>query len=334
MSAHVWSRLTDTLSRMGYDDPFKGCWDRFDRAVSHRNAAMEVWADFLANEHAYEIGLYMDPEGEGVGRGTLRVWPAEEMPTSQLSILFGEYFYNLRAALDYAIYATAIVDNGWRDPPPGAHVLQFPVCDTPESWRRSAYHVAPLTEKHRTWIESVQPYKGTDDPTERGIYWLNHLARLDRHRALRVIGAYVSESRPTVEVKYPAMVTFDDIERHVFIGSQDGTAIASFTVTPWKAGDHVEANPNATLDVDLEDFALGRPRDKPTWLRLPMATRLFLIESVIHTEVGRLEYDCLHRTRAKYLDKDWVGFKSDDIIRPVPRYSADEISADRESPLL
>ena len=110
---------------------------------------------------------------------------------------------------------------GGGTPPPGEHVLQF-LSGTPESWRRNAYHVSPLSEKHRTWIESVQPYVGTDDPTERGIYWLNHLARLDRHRALRVVGAYVSESRPTVIVRAPAVVTFDENERHVFIGSQDG----------------------------------------------------------------------------------------------------------------
>lgn len=315
---------------MDLEDPFKGCWDRFDRAVTHRDAAMKLWSDFLGNGDAYDVRLYVQPEGEGVGRGTLRCWPSEEMPTSELAILFGEYFYNLRAALDYAVYATAIIDNGWRNPPPGEHILQYPVCDTPASWRKNAYHVGPLSEKHRTWIESVQPYVGTDDPTERGIYWLNHLARLDRHRALRVIGAYVSESTPTVRVKAPVVVTFDEIDRHVFVDSYDGGAIASFTIAPWQEGDEVEANPNAALDIDLEDFALGRPRDKPTWLRLPMEIRLFLIESVIHTEVGRLEYDCTRRTRAKFLDKDWVGFKTNDVIRPVPKYTANEIAPDHE----
>lgn len=316
---------------MNLEDPFKGCWDRFDRAVTHRDAATKLWADFLGHEDAYDVRLFVDAEGEGVGRGTLRVWPSEEMPTSELAILFGEYFYNLRAALDYAVYATAICDNGWRDPPPGESVLQFPVCDTPASWRKNAYHVGPLSEKHRTWIESVQPYVGTDDPTVRGIYWLNHLARLDRHRALRVIGAYVSESSPVVKVKAPAVVTFDEIDREIFVDNDDGAVIASFTVTPWHDGDDVEANPNTALDVEIKDFALGRPRES-TWLRLPMSVRLFLIESVIHTEVGRLEYDCTRRTRAEFLDKDWIGFKSPDVIRPVPEYIANEVAADQEAP--
>ena len=300
-------------------NPFKGCWDRFDRAVTHRDAAMKVWSDFLGNEDAYEIALQMDPEREGVGRGTLRVWPSLEMPTSELAILFGEYFYNLRAALDYAVYATAIVDNGWQDPPPGEHVLQFPICDTPESWRKNAYHVRPLTERHRGWIKSVQPYQGTNDPTERGIYWLNHLARLDRHRALRVVGAYVSESSPVVELSAPAIVEFDEPRGDIFVDSDDGAVIAGFTITPWKVGDDVKANPYTALDIELKDFAMGRPTGK-TWLRMPMTTRLFLIESVIHSEVGRLEFDCIHQTRAKYLDKDWIGFKdpSVNVVSPDP----------------
>jgi hypothetical protein len=312
---------------MDLEDPFRGCWDRFDRAATHKNAAMALWSAFLQNQdhEAYEIALTIDPEGDDVGRGTLRCWPADDMPTAQLSILFGEYFYNLRAALDYAVYATAIIDNGWRDPPPDEHVLQFPVCETPASWRKNAYHVRPLSEKHQAWIESVQPYQGTDDPTERGIYWLNHLARLDRHRALRVVGGYIAESAPTVRVKPEAVVDFDEIERHTFVDSYNSAVIASFTISPWKVGDFVEANPNAALDIDLRDFALGRPRDKATWLRLPMSTRLFLIESVIHTEVGRLEYDCTKRTRAQFLDKDWIGFKSDELVRPVPKYSANEV---------
>jgi hypothetical protein len=292
---------------------------------------MKLWADFLSNEDAYEMRLDVEPEGEGVGRGTLRCWASEEMPTAQLAILFGEYFYNLRAALDYAVYATAIVDNGWVDPPPGEHVLQFPVCDTPKSWRTSAYHVGPLSERHRSWIEQVQPYQGTDDPTVRGIYWLNHMARLDRHRALRVVGGYVSESRPTVIVKAPCVVEFDDFDRHAFVDNY-GAVIASFTVTPWQRGDHVEANPNATLDIELKDFALGRPRDEPTWLRLRMDVRLFLIESVIHTEVGRLEYDCMKRTRAKFLNKDWIGFKTDTVISPTPEYVANEVAPDHDEP--
>ena len=53
---------------------------------------------------------------------------------------------------------------------------------------------------------------------------------------------------------------------------------------------------------------------------------------MIHSEVGRLEYDCIRHTRAKYLDKDWIGFKPDDVISPVPQYVAEEVAPYHETP--
>jgi hypothetical protein len=286
-------------------DPFKGCWDRFDRAIAHRDRAMRVWAEFLDNEDAYSVNLYMDREREGVGRGTLRVSPGDELP-SMLPILFGEYFYNLRAALDYAVYATAVIDNNWQDPPPGESVLQYPICESPGSWSKNAFHVAPLSKKHQGWIEVVQPYAGGENPRLRGSYWLNHLARLDRHRELRVVGAYVAESNPIVSVKAPAIVTFDPLDEETFV---DGDAVlASFTVSPWQDGDDVRANPQAELQLELKDFVLGRPAEAK-WLFMPLRSRLLMIESVVDTEVGRLEYDCVRSTRSRFLDRDWDGFK-------------------------
>jgi hypothetical protein len=296
---------------MDFEDPFKGCWDRYDRAIVHREEAAKVWADFLDHDDAYSISLYMEPEREGVGRGTVVVRQYEPIP-SLLSILMGEYFYNLRAALDYAVYATAVIDNGWHDPPPRERDLQFPVCDTPESWRANAFHVAPLSERHRSWIEQVQPYQGAEDPKVRGIYWLNHLARLDRHRELRVVGGYVVESNPLVRVKPPAVVAFERMPEEIFV--EDDTVIARFTVSPWAEGDEVQANPNTSIDVELKDFAVGRPREA-TWLYERMDKRLWIMETVIHSEVGRLEYDCVGHTRAKYFDTNWAGFKKPGVVQ-------------------
>ncbi len=249
--------------------------------------------------------FYMHPRGEGVGGGTLRVSQDRPIP-ALLPILFGEYFYNLRAALDYVVYTTAIIDNGWRDPPPGKSVLQYPVCETPETWRNSAFHVQPLTARHRSWIELVQPYVGGEDPKVRGIYWLNHFARLDRHRELRIVGGYLAERNPIVRVKAPAVVAFDPMDGEVFV--EKDAVIASFTVTPWTQGDEVEANPQTGIDIELKDFFLGRPPDAG-WLRRPIRDRLFLIESVVEGEIGRFEYDAVRRTRCRYLNTDWEGFQ-------------------------
>lgn len=288
------------------EDPFKGCWDRYDRAIVHREESLKAWNDFVSHEDAYSISLYMDEEGEGVGRGTVKVWQDHPIP-SLLPILFGEYFYNLRAALDYVVYTTAIIDNKWQDPPPGENVLQYIVCDSPDAWRRNVFHIEPLTKRHQDWIEAIQPYVGGEDPRLRGIYWLNHFSRLDRHRELRVVGGYLAESDPLVHVKPGSVVSFDRRDEEVFV--ENGTVRASFTVSPWASGDEVEANPQAGIDIELKDFFLGRP-PHATWLRMPIAERLFLIESVVEAEIGRFEYDVMRRTRCRYLNTDWEGFKT------------------------
>jgi hypothetical protein len=295
-------------------EPFKGSWDRFDRAIAHRDEATKVWNDFISGEgeddEPYSVSLYLDEEREGVGRATLRVWQNRPVPVI-LPILFGEYFYNLRAALDYAVYTTAVIDNHWQDPPPREKDLQFPICDSPESWRKNMFHVAPLNERHRSWIEQVQPYQGFEegevvDPRVRAIWWINYLARLDRHRELRVVGGYASERKPGVLVRTGVTIDWDQMGENIFV--EDGAVTASFTVTPWAPGDEVEANPQTSISVDLKDFTTGdkRPAD---WLYAEMPLRLRLIESVIHSEVGRLEYDCVRRTRSEFVDTNWEGFK-------------------------
>ena len=48
-------------------------------------------------------------------------------------LILGEFPYELRAALDNALYAVAIIDSG-QNPPPNASQLEWPICSTPESW--------------------------------------------------------------------------------------------------------------------------------------------------------------------------------------------------------
>lgn len=71
-------------------DPFKGCWDRLDRAIAHREEAVKVWNDFLADHDSYDAGVYVDEVGDGVARGSVRIWQTRDVPAI-LPILFGEY---------------------------------------------------------------------------------------------------------------------------------------------------------------------------------------------------------------------------------------------------
>lgn len=297
---------------MDLDDPFAECWDRLDRAIVHRTEAAKAWAAWLGDEDdpAYEMSLTLEEDRPGVGRGTLRAWLCRPVP-SNISILLGEYFYNLRAALDHAAYATAVIDNGWIDPPPEESLLEYPICESVDQWPNAARHIRSLSKRHQAWIEQFQPFRefeGVAEPRLRGIYWINELARLDRHRGLRVVGGYLAEILPIVHAMDGTTVVFDEPDGEVFV--EDGTVLTSFTIDPWEHGDTVEINPQAAIDFEIRDFALGRPNEG-TWLHMNMVRRLFLIESVVHTEVGRFEYDCMGRTRTEYVDKTWEGFRRD-----------------------
>ncbi len=93
---------------------------------------------------------------------------------SLISILIGEIAYNLRAALDYLVYALAVLDSG--EP---QNSTQFPIEYTPQGFggRKKQGFLRGLNAAHITAIERLQPYQGCD--------WtglLRSLSNPDKHR--------------------------------------------------------------------------------------------------------------------------------------------------------
>jgi hypothetical protein len=107
-------------------DLFDACWQRLERAADHRKAAVKVWNEYL-EPHPYDFSLVLEDEGTYV----LRVFQEAPIP-SKLGILVGEWLYNLRATLDYVIWATAAYVAG-TIPPPHEHLLQYPIYDTEDA---------------------------------------------------------------------------------------------------------------------------------------------------------------------------------------------------------
>jgi hypothetical protein len=99
--------------------------------------------------------------------------PKEAPPI--FSVLVGETVYNLRAALDYLIYALAEHDFG--KPVAGT---QFPIEDTPHGFAgRKKTYLGGVNAAHIAAIEQLQPYKGCDW-TRR----LRSISNPDKHRHL------------------------------------------------------------------------------------------------------------------------------------------------------
>lgn len=281
-------------------EAFDGVWERMRRAKAHREAAAREWSTWLTDYEPYDGWLHVDDDGNG----TLSIRQFSP-PPPLIAIELGEWLYNLRAALDYTAYALAIF-NTKRDPPPKESAIQFPICETETSFRSNQYRIEPLAEKHRGWIESMQPYASNSVPTHTAIYWVNHLSRIDRHRQLQVVGAYVTESAPEVEIDGEGAILFEDLDPFVFIetgGDGEGEAVvARFKVVPAALGDKVHANPQTAIEPDILEMVRARTPDVP-WLYFPLSKRLFVMEAIMDANIGLFENDCFGRTRAKYFKK-------------------------------
>lgn len=293
-SARAWRGRTLGLTRdenaAVTEDPFQACWLRVERADEHQHALVEIWNDFI-EEHPFDFSL--DHQGDGVH--ILRVWQDEPTPP-ELGVVTGEWLYNMRCALDYIVWAAAVYHSG-RLPPPDEGVLQYPIYDHRDAWERNQYRLRGLPQHQRDMLESVQPYNSSD-PEANYLGWINRLARIDRHRRLSVVTAYMAEVEPVIEIPKGCTTTLEFGERVLVDGQAD---ISRITVSPWRDGMSVRVNPRAGIDPELADWA-----ESPFWRRIRFTERFTMLRVFVRAEVAVYEYDCTGSSRmAHVLADDW-----------------------------
>ena len=282
-------------------EAFNGVWERVRRATTHREAAAREWSSWLTDYEPYGPWLNIDDDGNG----TLSIRQFHPVP-SAIAIELGEWLYNLRAALDYTAYALAIF-NTKSDPPPDEATIQFPIYDTETQFRNHERCIKSLAKNHREWIEAMQPYAYDAVPGQTAFYWVNHLARIDRHRKLQVVGGYIVESTPIMSLGgHEGAIFFEDVDPIVFIEPGDDgegeAVIARFKVVPAALRDEVEANPMTAIEPDILEMVRQRPPEI-AWLRYPFSKRLAMIEAIVDMNIGVFENDCLGWTRSKFFKK-------------------------------
>jgi hypothetical protein len=222
-----------------------------ERAKVHNSEFGKTWNAFLDEGEPYFPRLRVEDDGEGV----LFVEASESFPGEALALHFGEMLYQLRAALDSLIYEVAIRDSG-EDPPPQAESLEFLLRPSQAAFDQAAWKIKPLSEQHKAMILSVQPYDvGKRGPGEQLVAEtfkeLNDLARKDRHRGLRVIAAWAANKEPYLIL--PSGVTEDWVVVTPDGLLHDEGEVARFKVSGLKSASELQANPNCSLDVAVED---------------------------------------------------------------------------------
>jgi hypothetical protein len=174
---------------------FTNSWGRLERAAKHLAAFTTEWAGMLADNGFSTFARYDKDSGWFIASGVLTEAAAKRVSENNLSLELGELAYQLRAALDGLIWETITHTQGF-EPPADASRIEFPILNGKRrDFKECAFLKHPFPEKLATWLESIQPdtdVKLEGDP-DRGLNVtledIHNLARLDRHRRLRIVVA-------------------------------------------------------------------------------------------------------------------------------------------------
>jgi len=264
-------------------DLFAKCYTRIERATQHGNRIAEIW-NGISPEGLTDCDVFIGDDG----KGTIRLLPVRANWPEAMELELGEYLYQLRAALDGAIYASAVEDTR-QDPPPKASTTEFPICELRKDWSSQSRKIASLNEGRRRFIELMQPFEEPDlEPKwrignfNRCLRFLNELARIDRHRRLHTFSTYVVEGEP--QFRLPDGVSLTALDLHV-PGNIADRPLAKFTLSGWQRGMKLSANPNVDFDLSLEGIEV------PCWPNDSFANRLKSIVRTVSMIIRALEND-------------------------------------------
>ncbi len=168
---------------------FVDSWKRLNRAGVHAKA-FTADAARLLNKEAYTVAM----EERGNGR-YVAVARLTNPPKNDLALELGEFFYQLRAALDCLVYQFA-VDECAPNPPAYEDKLTFPIYlgDT-GAFQDNPLYKGPYPQELKDWLQRIQPYnigkpKYSDWATvSKRLRTIHDCARKDRHRRLHIVAA-------------------------------------------------------------------------------------------------------------------------------------------------
>jgi hypothetical protein len=177
------------------------CRDRVIRASVLRTQIGELWSEYIDRvPRRFAVEPADTPD-----TWTLVLRTLEPMPT-RLSTLFGEWLYELRAALDGILYYVAVRDSG-QNPPPAERGLMFPIFVDPAKFDDPSHRGRLQAVSDATFglLRHVQPFNAQPDHLSNVLWWLDELARIDRHRYGHALAPHIDRVR--IGVREPLTIT-------------------------------------------------------------------------------------------------------------------------------
>ncbi|WP_094680141.1 hypothetical protein [Rhodococcus sp. 06-235-1A] len=231
-------------------DALTTCHHRIDRAAELRAEMSQEWNAHLATKpRGFELVHGPTPDTWEMRIKTMRPTPRS------LSTRFGEWLYQLRAALDGLTYALAIRDSG-EDPPPKASSVYFPIFDSAKKFQQNRPRLTALNDETVAELELVQPYRAAPDHLSNVPWWINELARLDRHRSGHAVRAFVSSCRVGFREPITGELRLDG-NGAVEVNEERGTTIAVITAPPGLGRRDIQ---DLIVDIDVQNII-----DVPEW---------------------------------------------------------------------
>ncbi|MCQ9125550.1 hypothetical protein [Corynebacterium amycolatum] len=239
------------------ENEFRRLVARVERAASHRH---ELWR--LGAEHLKANPIERRVVGDGDIR-SFRLHATAPVPT-ELSLIFGEWLYQLRAALDGLMYEIVVRETKL-DPPPNAGRISYPLCRSADAF--ASCNTYGVSDRIRRAIERTQPYHATGGFSGSALWWIHELARIDRHRrghclVWRIVELQVNSNSPAIDTsrcgvcnRFEAFIRGDEeleaawiaLRRGIELNSNDGVDIT------WR------------LQFDVADWVQRIPRSYGVW---------------------------------------------------------------------
>jgi hypothetical protein len=225
-------------------DRLEGCLLKFGRSYQQFQALDGQIAHFLKGK-PYTVVREFDPNTR---EATYRLRIRERCPLVW-SVMIGEIVYNLRSALDHALWQLVIEDGGQPTDHNG-----FPIFLDPAKYQnaRGAPRLLDgLKPTSRTVIDNLQPFN-TGEHAASPLWHLHELSNFDKHRALHLTGATLKGGQ--------TRLGFIALNRPFYFRSpgifEDGALLAQFPVA---------ANAEISDDVDVDDrYSFGIAFDEGT----------------------------------------------------------------------
>jgi len=177
---------------------FKNSWSRLERAAHHLAAFQAEW-NRIGQYRFGSVVRYDKDSGWYIASLTADDAMRDSIRKTTLPLVLGEFAYQLRACLDGLIWDAVTFTQG-TEPPADANRLEFPVLNGKiRIFKDCRFLKFPFPDNLKIWLESIQP-DSAEKPLghpDRGLAGaledVHDLARLDRHRRLRVIAGFPTE---------------------------------------------------------------------------------------------------------------------------------------------